>query len=92
MSKHGLTTEILRQTNLLRLSQCNYFISKTHFNSCNMECFIYKGGCGIRVSRYLKEELTWAIDKQFSLLFRTTVHYPTTDLQRSYKLRSYSYV
>ena len=31
-----------------------------------MECFSYKGGCGVcdlRVSRRLKEKLAWVIDK-----------------------------
>ena len=30
-----------------------------------MECFKCKGGSGICVLRRLKEELAWAIDKQF---------------------------
>ena len=28
-----------------------------------MECFSYKGGCGVHVSRHMKEWLAWAIDK-----------------------------
>ena len=44
-----------------------------------MECFIYEGGCGIHVSRCLKEELAWAIDKRFQF---TTLSDTTRDLQR----------
>ena len=29
-----------------------------------MEHFSYKGECGIYISRHLKQELAWAIDKQ----------------------------
>ena len=51
--------------------------SKTRFNSCKMERFIYKSGCGIRVSRYLKEELALVIDKQF----QCTIFYYTIPLK-----------
>ena len=56
-----------------------------------MEYFIYKDGCGIHVSRCLKEKLAWALDKwfQFTIFYYT---YTTRDLQRRYtaiqKLRS----
>ena len=33
-----------------------------------MECFIYRGGCGMHVLSHLKEELVWAIDKQFLVI------------------------
>ena len=42
-----------------------------------MECFICKGGCGIRVLRYLYEELAWAIDKRFQF----TISYYTIPLE-----------
>ena len=46
-----------------------------------MERFSYKGGCdnvNVCISRYLKEELAWAIDKQLWLitkimLFKTVI-------------------
>ena len=46
-------------------------------NSCKTEHFIYKGGCGICVSWYLKEVLAWAIDKQFQF----TISYYTIPLE-----------
>ena len=46
-----------------------------------MDCFNFKGGCGInaRISRHLKEELTWAIDKWLwliinTMLFKRVIH------------------
>ena len=33
-----------------------------------MECFSYKGGCGIHVLRHLKDERAWDIDKQFQFI------------------------
>ena len=33
-----------------------------------MNHFGYEGGCGILVLGYLKEELAWAIDKQFQFI------------------------
>ena len=41
-----------------------------------MEHFSYKGGCGVCVSRLLKEELAWVIDKRLwvisnKMLFKT---------------------
>ena len=36
--------------------------------SNKMEHFSYKGECGIRVSRHLKEELVWAIEKWWWLI------------------------
>ena len=33
-----------------------------------MEKFSYKGVCYVHVSRYVKEELAWAIDKQFQFI------------------------
>ena len=35
-----------------------------------MECFGYKRGCGVRVSRHLhvKKELIWAVDEWFWLI------------------------
>ena len=41
-----------------------------------MERFSYKGGCGtlyvnVRVSRRLKEELSWAADKRLRLIINT---------------------
>ena len=43
-----------------------------------MECLSYKGGCGlcdpdICISRCLKEELGWAINKQLWLIINTTL-------------------
>ena len=54
-----------------------------------MERFSYKGGCGIckhRVSKSLKEELAWAIDKRlqvvsYKMLFKT-VRYTTKKLNK----------
>ena len=37
---------------------------------------------GIHVSRHLKEELAWSIDKWLQF----TISHPTRDLQRSYRL------
>ena len=60
--------------------------------------FIYKSGCGIHISRYLKEDLALAIDKQFQCTI-SYLHYmhPTRDMQISYKLtfsypKSFSYL
>ena len=42
-----------------------------------MECFSYKGRCGIHVLRHLKVELAWAIDKWliwFIMLFTTILY------------------
>ena len=36
----------------------------THTVSNEMEHFRYKGGCGIHMSRHLKEELAWATDNE----------------------------
>ena len=44
-----------------------------------MELFICKGGCGIDVSRCFKEELVWAIVKQFQCTIATKL-----SMQRSY--------
>ena len=33
-----------------------------------MEHVSYKGGCGMHVSRHLKEELIWAIERWFSFI------------------------
>ena len=30
-----------------------------------MECFSYEGGCGIHISRHLKEVLAWVVVKYF---------------------------
>ena len=71
-----LTTKIHCQTNLIRLSQCcqsHYFLSKASFNSCKMEYLIYKGGCGIHVSRCLKESWLGLQINNFSLPFATTL-------------------
>ena len=43
-----------------------------------MKCFSYKGGCGVHVSKRLKEELAWAIDKRLwvisnKMLFKTVI-------------------
>ena len=47
-----------------------------------MGCFSYKGGCGINerigISRHVKEEIAWAIDKQlrvigYVMLFKTVI-------------------
>ena len=51
--------------------------SKTCFNSYKTECFIYKGGCSVRVLRCLKEELALAIDKWFQF----TIFYYTIPLE-----------
>ena len=48
-----------------------------------MDHFIYTNGCGILVSRCLKEGLTWAIDKRFQF----TISYYTIPL-RTWRLAS----
>ena len=77
-SRHGLTIESI----IIRLSYSyccysHYFLSKTHFNSCKMEHFIYTGVCGIHVQKFLKEKLAWVIDKQFQF----TISYYTMPLE-----------
>ena len=80
VSRHGITTETYHQTNLIRLGQycySHYFLSKTGFNSCKMECFIYNGGCGVHLSRCVKEKQAWVIDKWFQF----TISYYTIPLE-----------
>ena len=48
-----------------------------------MECFSYKGGYGMHLSRRLKEKLAWATDKRFwvisiAMLVITVIYYPET--------------
>ena len=85
VSRQGLKIKTRRQMDLIRLSQCwsHYFLSKRRFNICKTELFIHKSGCGILVSI---EELALAIDKQFQCTQYFLQHYPTRDMQISYKL------
>ena len=64
-------TFTLRVTNHLK----HLYISK------KTEPISYKVGCGIRILRHLKQDLTWAIDKQFHVL--VLVIYNTKEQKKS---------
>ena len=49
-----------------------------------MECFSYKGRCGIHVLKHLKVELAWAIDKWQIWFISNTILFTTI----SYTLRN----
>ena len=70
----GVALELKRviETNLIRVSYhciscyfCFNISFKQLYTSSETECFSYKGGCGGRISRCLKEE---AVDKWFCVI------------------------
>ena len=71
VSRHDLRIEIHHRNQPSKSKLVLYIIAhylnnrlKQLYRSSKMEHFSYKGECGIYVSRNLKEELAWAIDKQ----------------------------
>ena len=57
----------------LKVNRYTYVRNKT-------EHFSYKGGCGVHVSRHLKEVLAQAKDKCISNVLFKTVSFITTDI------------
>ena len=78
ISRHGITIDSYcrNQPNKSKLAFYKlllYFNSQL-LSSDKMGRFNCKGGCGIHVSRHLKEELAWARDNSFGLLlFKTFI-------------------
>ena len=44
-----------------------------------MEHFSYNGGCGACIIRYIKEDLTWALDKQLQVILKQLYHKGTKE-------------
>ena len=79
-----IETHSRNQTNKTKLALYKLLLSlylnrlKQLYTSKKMEYFSYKGGHGICISRSLKEELDWAVDKWFQfisnvMLFKTVI-------------------
>ena len=68
ISRCGLRIKVCHrnQANKTKLVPYKSLLSKSHskqlYISNKMECFSYKGKCGISVLGHLKEELAWTID------------------------------
>ena len=76
-----VTKCIMEETNLITPYKSLVSLKGWLYTSNKPECFRYEGGCGIFISRHLKEVLSWAIFKYFQ--FSNNVIVITTNLPKN---------